>query len=550
MKFQFILGGCGAGKSHTLMQNIKTDLQAGNSAVMIVPQQFSFEAEKRLYDFLDAELFNRMKVYSFETLSKDILLKYGSAGRSYATEQENLLFLYQTIQECNQRNALKVLGRQNHPEALENLQKLVTKMRIEGITAEKMLDISPAFADSALLRDKTQDIAEILGAYDRILQDKGLCDNLNNLTSAVRLAEKHGFFRKQNVYIDEFGIFSGDQYQMLDVILHQAESFSIAIRADMPSAKPSGIFMGGNQTFLNLKQKAQEIHPDAVRIQYCPQYVRSAHADLKAVSEQIFRSGKTETPYQNHVHIFQADDPVSEIEYICATVYHLLEEHPKLHFRDIAIAVKEPDIYRPLLERAFARYGMPYDIAAEKSVLHTELIRYFLILLEILSSDRWDTETLLKYFKNPFSGYDSEIIPMLEHFCFTWSIRKENWETHFYEEGNPELNQRSEEFGGQAIEEVRSRCITELKTLKALCKDADIRKICRLLYRHLDEKKNAYEAKISDVLKQNEFTTLWKLLGSTMNTVVRNMGAEKMPLKEIHKLFLMLLKNSGFSTPP
>ncbi|MBE6876847.1 MAG: hypothetical protein E7496_09055 [Ruminococcus sp.] len=550
MKFQFILGGCGCGKSQELMQNIKNDLQKHQSVILIVPQQFSFEAEKRLYDFLDAGLFNRMKVYSFETLSQEIFLQCGSAGRNYASEQEKLLFLYQAVQECTQRSALKMLGRQNTPEALENLQKLITKMRMEGITAEKMQDVSPVFEDSVQLRDKTQDIAEILTAYDRILKENNLCDNLNNLTYAGQLAGQHDFFRKQNVYLDEFGVFSGDQYQMLDVMMHQADSFTIAVRADKPGSVPTRIFEGGNQTFLNLKQKAEELCPGSVKIQYCPEFRRSAYPDLKAVATQILRSGKKQNLYQNHVHVFQADDPVSEVEYICATIYHLLSEYPGMHCRDIAIAVKEPAVYRPLLERAFARYHLPYDIATEKSVLHTELIRYFLVILEILSSSGWHTEMILKYLKNTFSGYDAETADMLEHFCFTWSIDRDDWTKHFWEESSPELNQRSKEFGGEALEALRLRCISELQNLKALCKDADIRKICRILYQHLADKKTAYEAKLTDVLKQNEFTTLWELLGESMNIVVQNMGARQMPLKDIYKLFVMLLKNSSFSTPP
>ena len=187
--FEFILGGCGTGKSIELMNRIRNDLQNQKHVMLIVPEQFSFEAEKRLYDFLDVKLFNQMKTYSFYTLSQDILLKCGNAGKSYASEQEKLLFLYQAVQECTQRNALKILYKQHTPEAMLSLQRLVAKMRKEGITAEKMQEISPVFTDSVQLREKTQDIAEILTAYDRILQSHGLSDNLNDLTGAVILAE-------------------------------------------------------------------------------------------------------------------------------------------------------------------------------------------------------------------------------------------------------------------------------------------------------------------------------------------------------------------------
>ncbi|MBR1529505.1 MAG: exodeoxyribonuclease V subunit gamma [Oscillospiraceae bacterium] len=546
--FHFILGECGTGKSTELMHRIRKDLEQNKQVIMIVPEQFSFEAEKRLYDFLDVRLFNQMKTYSFYTLSQDILLKCGSSGRNYASEQEKLLFLYQAVQECIRKDALKILYRQNTPDSLMQLQKLVAKMRKEGITAEKMHEISPVFTDSVQLRDKTKDLSEILSAYDRILQAHGLCDNLNDLTGAALLAQEHDFFRNQHVYLDEFGAFSGDQYQMLSVIMEQAEDFSIAIRDTQE--QENMIFRNGHQTFLNLKQKAEEKHPNAVKIQYCKKYMRSGYADLKAVASQIFRSDVSQSPYENHVHVFQAEDAVSEAEYICAEIYHLLSADPSLHYRDIAIAVKEPSVYRPLLERAFARYQLPYDIAAEKSVIHTELIRYFLTLLEILASKNWNTDMILKYLKNSFSGCDGETVAMLEHFCFTWSIDKEDWTKKFYEENQTELNRRSEPFDGQKLEILRNAFITEMQNLKTACQNADVRKICRTVYTYLVQKKNACDETKEEVLKQNESATLWKMLGETMDTVVRNMGAEILSLSEIYQLFLMLLKNSSFSTPP
>ncbi len=564
--FDFILGGCGTGKSYHQMEQIRQDLTAQKPVILLVPMQFSFEAEKRLYDYLDKKLFNRMKTYSFSTLSQEILLRYGDSGKNYASEQEKLLFLYQAVQECAQKDALTVLKKLSSPEDLLSLQKLISKLRKEGVTAEKMQDFSVSAEENSLLRDKTRDIAEILSAYDRILQEHGLCDSLNDLTSAAALAGKHGFFCGMHIYVDEFGTFSGDQYQMLETMMHQAGRFSIALRADNPGRKASGIFDGGNQTFLNLKQMAQEIRPDSVRITYRPEYRRSPYQDLEAVGSQIFRSVRSSAPYQGHVHVFQAEDPVSEVEYICAEIYQLLSSYDSLHCRDIAIAVKDPEVYRPLLERAFARYHLPYDIAAQRPVLHTALIRAFLSLLEILSAEkekdsgnfRWNTDALLRYLKNDVSGYGREKTAMLEQFCFVWNIRGTDWNEPFYVSGRQEINQKSEPFGGEELEALRCAFLAEITELRTQCEHTSVRKFCRVLYSFLQKKKEAYEAFLlqqktvqgTEVLKQNELSALWKLLGQMMNTVVSSLDSEIVSVKELYQIFLMLCKSTAFSVPP
>jgi len=561
---QFILGGCGTGKSTELLRRIREDLEHHKDVIVIVPEQFSFDAEKRIYEFLGTKLFNRIKTYSFSTLSQHILADYGSRSQNYASEQEKLLFLYQAVKKCEAEGELKVLYKNSTPDSMLRLQELVTRIRREGITAETLWTAAPALTKTSVqLRDKTLDICKILTAYDSILREYDLCDSLNDLTSAAETADMHEVFRGKHVYLDEFGSFAGDQYQILEVIIKQAESVQIAIRADAPGTMQTDVFRSGTQTYLNLRHIAQDYGIPAEPPFCLEEYRRSAHPDLRLIAEQIFRPAISETAYQNYqnlfkyheqednIHFFAADDPVSEIEYLCAEIYHLLSENPELHCRDIAVAVKDPDTYRLLLIRAFERYALPYDIAARKSVQHTELIQYFLNLTEILSSGTWNTEALLRYLKNEFSGYPPETVAMLEHFCFTWSISRDDWNRPFWGT-EAELSARSEPFGGQSIELLRKQLITGLGTLRSACEDTDVRNICRTLYRHLCDKKEQFQKRFPnmDILQEKEFLTLWKMLSETLDTVVRNLGSQALGMKDLHQLFVILFKNSSFSTPP
>lgn len=47
----FILGGCGTGKSTMMMERMKTDIKNGEEVQVLVPEQFSFEAEKSSMHF-------------------------------------------------------------------------------------------------------------------------------------------------------------------------------------------------------------------------------------------------------------------------------------------------------------------------------------------------------------------------------------------------------------------------------------------------------------------------------------------------------------------
>ena len=74
----FILGGAGCGKSYLMMQKINQFINNGNEVIFIVPEQFSFETDKKLYNFLGSKNFNKILSVSFTSLAKEIFEKFGS----------------------------------------------------------------------------------------------------------------------------------------------------------------------------------------------------------------------------------------------------------------------------------------------------------------------------------------------------------------------------------------------------------------------------------------------------------------------------------------
>lgn len=541
-----ILGGCGTGKSTRLTEQIRQKLTEGAKVLVLVPEQFSFEAEKKLYAALGAELFNRLQTYSFATLSQDILHNYGTAARneSYASEQEKLLYLYQAVQYCTEQKEFRLFEkRRNAPDFIMSLSEMITKLRKAGIKAETLLEVSPALPER--LGDKTHDLSRILSAYDRILAERGRHDSLVNLTEAAGIADTQYYFEGCHMFIDEFDSFTGDQYQMLEVILRQAESVTCAIRADDPAQKPTGIFLGGNNTYQQLRTIEKELNGKPAQVQYCKENLRAVHADVRAAA---LRNGKAE--YEGHVHILEAADPVMETEFICAEICRLLHENKALCCRDIAIAVKEPAVYFPLLERAMERYQLPYDLSAARSVLHRDLIRCFLTLLELVSSKTWRTEAILRYLKSPLSGFGMEKVSMLEHFCFTWGIDKDDWTKPFWQEKSPELEQRTKGFWGSKLEAIRARLTEEIGALRKACQGSSVRKVCMALYEYLIKIRKRCIRK--DIPKETltETVMLWNLLMDTMDTVVECFGDQVLPMETLREHFLLLLRNSSFSTPP
>ena len=544
-----ILGGCGTGKSTQLIQDIKKAVTSEKKAAILLPEQFSFEGEKRLHQSLGTQAFNCVETYSFMTLSNTILLQAKSSrAGNYASEQEKLIYLWQAAKECAEKNELEILGKRvASAEFLSDLTQLVTKLRKAGVTGEQLIETAPRLHER--LAYKVSDLGRLLIAYDRILSEHGRNDSLANLTEAARIASQNDFFAERCFFIDEFDSFTADQYRMLEEMIARCPSVTCAVRADDPGRRPTGIFVGGNKTCAELRRIAGELGI-SVRTDYLPDFRRSAFPDLSAAVGQIFRRHHAPVPSEGHLHVTCARDPEEEVSYICSRICELLSQDEGLHCRDIAVAVKNPKVYLPRLKRAMERYGLPYDSTEERPLLHTDLVRHVLTVLGLIVGNRWDTELLLHYVKSPFSGYPAELGDMLEHFCFMWSIEHEDWDQPFY--SKEDGIDRAKDFGGDDLEQLRLSLTGEMTALREACKGKSVRAVCTALYGHLNAKRAAYEnaLKSMDEIGQKDFVMVWNLLCNCLDTLVTGHGNAILPLKQVYEQMLLLLQTSSFSVPP
>ena len=74
---QLILGRAGSGKTTELYRRIGQVAEAGGQAILLVPEQFSFENERELYLRLGPELSSRVEVLGFGRLCDNVFRYYG-----------------------------------------------------------------------------------------------------------------------------------------------------------------------------------------------------------------------------------------------------------------------------------------------------------------------------------------------------------------------------------------------------------------------------------------------------------------------------------------
>ena len=203
---KFILGGAGCGKSTALIRKIQRKVQEEEEILTLVPEQFSYEFDKKLYHILGAKQFNRLETHSFKSLARAIFQRYGSTpdGKENADDLTRTALLYQAIQQVATReNKLTILKKQCQQTAfVDEVSMLLSQFRRSGITPAFLYESCGTL--NGRLLEKTMDLFHIYQAYDCLLEAHHLKDVETELTEAAAIANGQDAFLGKTLFLDEF----------------------------------------------------------------------------------------------------------------------------------------------------------------------------------------------------------------------------------------------------------------------------------------------------------------------------------------------------------
>ena len=109
---KLILGGAGTGKSSMLINETNKLSMNDKKIIIIVPEQFSFEYEKKLYNSIGAEKFNRILCVSFTTLAKNIFEEFGGRSGEYAADTDKYILMNKAIKDIAAAKDLRFFNKQ------------------------------------------------------------------------------------------------------------------------------------------------------------------------------------------------------------------------------------------------------------------------------------------------------------------------------------------------------------------------------------------------------------------------------------------------------
>jgi len=415
----FILGRPASGKTYTIINKIKELTAEGQSAVLIVPEQFTFESERAVLKALGDKAALNVSVLSFSRLCDEIGdLNGGNAGKILA-DADKVIFMHRALKAVE--NELKLWGKYTSNVAFSNtMLDTIGEFKINAISPEDLRNIAKDIS-SPTLQSKLHDIALIYETYDMLMGERFI-DPADRLTKLYRDLQDSDYFCKKNVFLDSFKGFTGQQYRIMERIFSKAENVYISLTDNPALHKEYSIYTNIRTAADRIKKLAKN-HSVTISEPVVLEKSRYKSENLSKL-EQLLAFGETEKcENDGAVNICYAATAFDEADFAARTIRRLVRTEG-YRYRDFVIIARDLNLYEEAVTSACTKNGVSYFYDRR---IPLSFLPFSVAAMSAIDSLKLSTESILRFHKSTMGTLSPDEISELENYTYLWNIDGKTW---------------------------------------------------------------------------------------------------------------------------
>lgn len=407
MGIRFILGRSGTGKSGRVLDEIKEKLMKnpqGAPIFYIVPDQMTFQQEYELFKQEGIHGSIRAQVASFSRLAWRVLQETGGGTRQFISSLGIQMMLRKIIEEKESDWNIfqKALEKQGF---LEQLEKMITEFKRYQVTPEVLqmqIDQLSKFVHKEqgeeALTKKLQDLFYIYEELTIALQGKYV-DSEDQLQLLAEKVKEAAFLEDAEIYLDGFHRFTPKELQVLEALMKKCANVTITLTADVTrdtELSELDLFYQTKETYQVVTALANEngsgieepiiMDPAKGKFRERP-YFDHLESNFDVRPAPVYRG---EVP----LTIAEAVHPRAEVEGAAQEIVRLVREEG-YRFNDLAVFIRQTDVYHDLIATIFGDYDIPVFIDEKRTMLNHSLIEFIRSALEIVDGNWRDRKSVV-----------------------------------------------------------------------------------------------------------------------------------------------------------
>lgn len=551
---KLLLGRAGTGKTARILRAIAGQ-SGGRPQLLIVPEQHSHDMERRLC----AEGGNSVSLYaevlSFTRLASRVFSVTGGLAAPALDPGGRLLLMDVALKSV--ADQLKVYARPSRkPQFLTRLAATVDECKSSAISPEKLWEVARETGGET--GDKFSDLALICGAYEALTLRQGADprDRLTRLTAA--LAECR-WAEGRDIYLDGFTDFTPQERGVLEELVKQAGSVTVALTCDGLDGGDEDVFAPARRTARQLLALARRCGT-AAEARVLTRQAGCGREALERVEAHLFDPVLPAFPGRPEgLELYRASGPYAEVERTAAELVRLAREEG-YRWRELAVTARSMETYGPLIDLIFPRYGVPVFLARMDDVLQKPVLALVTAALDTVAGD-YRYEDVFRYLKTGLAGLTPDETDRLENYVLKWDIRGSRWSQgkawNFHPEGYGVPWTDRDRTRTEELDALRRRVSGPLEQLRG-AKEHTGAGLALALYRFLEEIGLAQRlAARGEELRQSgeaalaaEYEQLWDILCGALEQCSDLLGETPMEWDEFARLFRLVLSQYQVGSIP
>ncbi|MBP5610627.1 MAG: hypothetical protein J6X72_04745, partial [Clostridia bacterium] len=350
-----ILGEVGSGKTVLLDQKITAAVKGEVRSFLIVPEQSTVSAERRMAESLPSFSPLVFEATNFTRLADTFFRAEGGLSLRYADRTARHLAMWRALRELT---PLLPEPPELDPPSLHRYLSAAAELTA-GRVGSPELDAAAKSVPDERLSGRLRALSMILSAYRGIL-DEQFADAENVLDVLAERMQTSTFFYGTQFFFDNFTGFTEQQFAVISELLPVAE---VTVTLPLPDdAEASICYEEPEKTRLRLIAAAKRagVPYDEIRL---GRNRRTGSELIRHLSSHFFNAdiegNVSDLPADGSVRLVEADDPYEAARFVSADILQKTAEEGAL-FRDFAILSGDPELYRGILDVDLFRNGIPY----------------------------------------------------------------------------------------------------------------------------------------------------------------------------------------------
>lgn len=474
-------GGENIEKEKFIFEHIK------GRSLLLVPDQFSLQAERDAFFYLDKTGLMDLAVVDFSALGHKILKEAGSPVPPLIDKYGRHMLLTRILEESD--DALKIYkGVRGKNSFVERVNMLISEMKRSEVSVDMLREVSESLEDSSFLKYKLKDIVTLFSLYEEAIAGKYL-DSEDYITFYGDKMLDSSLVAASDVWVYGFDTFTPKNMLVLERILKTARSLNIVMTwedaAKTPPERSAKDDAGdpsqsgdaawpGDAGFLaaddredlfsltgfvirNLVEMAEDLNEEVT----CQAITGSVRDNLwsKTLREISVSSEDSLQEKDPRITAVCTSNIYAEADRAAAYILQLVREHG-YRFGDIVVVCNDTGLRSGVIRRTFVRWGIPVFIDQKRKVIQHPVVGFLLSLLEIIGSGYRDS-AVMQLIKSGFLGLAEEEQDALENYVQQFKIRGTLWKKPFSRMGD---NYTAEDLN--RFNELREQVVSVIETAR------------------------------------------------------------------------------------